>query len=54
MVPTLEPGIQLGPVRMLVDDEGIVIREVGAEWLSGPAGRLEELHARHPRRSPTT
>lgn len=36
MVLTLEPFIELGPGRMLVHEEDIVIRAGGAEWLSTP------------------
>ncbi len=38
MVLTLEPGIELAPGRALVNEENIVIRETGAEWLSQPYG----------------
>ena len=38
MVLTLEPGIEVGPGRIMVHEENIVIREDGAEYLSGPAG----------------
>ncbi|EPX80380.1 M24 family metallopeptidase [Salipiger mucosus] len=43
MVLTLEPGITLGPGRILVHEEDIVIRETGAAWLSPPADRMEVL-----------
>ncbi|TDK45059.1 M24 family metallopeptidase [Antarcticimicrobium luteum] len=39
MVITLEPGLSLGPGRLMVHEENIVIRETGAEFLSPPAGR---------------
>ena len=39
MVLTLEPSLPLGPGRMLVHEENIVIGESGAEWLSPPAPR---------------
>ncbi|MDK3018306.1 M24 family metallopeptidase [Pseudodonghicola flavimaris] len=39
MVITLEPGIVLGPGRMLVHEENVVLRETGAEFLSPPAAR---------------
>jgi len=38
MVLTLEPGLELAPGKMLVHEENIVVREGGAEWLTGPAG----------------
>ncbi|MBS0125446.1 M24 family metallopeptidase [Thetidibacter halocola] len=37
MVLTLEPAVTLGPGRILVHEENIVIRETGPEWLSPPA-----------------
>ncbi len=44
MVLTLEPAITLGPVRMMVHEENILIREDGAEWLSPRVSReLQEL-----------
>lgn len=44
MVLTLEPSLILGPDRMMVHEENIVIRESGAEWLSARAPReLPEL-----------
>lgn len=44
MVLTLEPSLILGPDRMMVHEENIVIREDGAEWLSPRAPRdLPEL-----------
>lgn len=43
MVLTLEPGVELGPERWLVNEEDIVIGEGGAEWLSDPVRRLVEL-----------
>ena len=44
MVLTLEPGVTLGPGRIMVHEEDIVIREGGADWLTGPIGpALPEL-----------
>ena len=43
MVLTLEPGVQLGPERWLVNEEDIVIGEGGADWLSDPVRKLAEL-----------
>ncbi len=43
MVLTLEPGVELGPDRWLVNEEDIVIGEGGAEWLSDPVQKLAEL-----------
>ncbi len=43
MVLTLEPGIEVGAGKILVHEEDIVIREGGAEWLSGPAGPAIEV-----------
>lgn len=43
MVLTLEPGVELGPERWLVNEEDIVIGEGGAEWLSDPVRCLAEL-----------
>ncbi len=40
MVLTLEPTLILGPGRMMVHEENIVIRENGAEWLT-PRGPRE-------------
>ena len=37
MTLTLEPGIDLGPGKLMVHEENIVITETGAEWLSRPA-----------------
>ncbi|APX89244.1 peptidase M24 [Brevirhabdus pacifica] len=37
MVLTLEPSVELGPGRMMVHEENIVIRDGPAEWLSTPA-----------------
>lgn len=37
MTLTLEPGIDLGPGKLMVHEENIVITETGAEWLSSPA-----------------
>ncbi len=39
MVITLEPGLELGPDRLMVHEENIVIRAGGAEFLSTPAAR---------------
>jgi len=39
MVLTLEPGIELGPERIMVHEENIVIREEGCTFLSTPAAR---------------
>ena len=38
MVLTLEPSISLGPGKLMVHEENIVIREGGAEYLSAPQG----------------
>ena len=38
MVLTLEPGVELGPGRILVHEENIVSRAQGAQWLSPPQG----------------
>lgn len=44
MVLTLEPSLWIGPGRMMVHEENIVIREDGAEWLTPRAPRtLPEL-----------
>lgn len=46
MVLTLEPGIELAPGRILVHEEDLVVRDMGAEWLSIPAApRIQELPA---------
>lgn len=37
MVLTLEPSVMLGPDRLMVHEENIVIREGGAEYLTVPA-----------------
>lgn len=39
MTLTLEPGLALGPGRMMVHEENIVIGESGADYLSPPAPR---------------
>ena len=39
MVLTLEPGVELGPGRIMVHEEDIVIRPDGPEFLSTRAGR---------------
>ena len=38
MVLTLEPSVPLGPGRLLVHEENIVIRAEGAEYLTTPSG----------------
>lgn len=46
MVLTLEPGIDLGPGRLMVHEEDIVVTASGAEWLSPAAGpALAEIDA---------
>ena len=37
MVLTLEPGVDLGPGKIMVHEENIVITDSGADWLSDPA-----------------
>jgi len=37
MVLTLEPGAEVGPGRILVHEENIVLRETGPELLSARA-----------------
>ncbi|MGX9354667.1 M24 family metallopeptidase [Roseobacteraceae bacterium S113] len=44
MVLTLEPSVVLGPERLMVHEENIVIRETGAEYLSTPqAAQMREI-----------
>ena len=38
MVLTFEPVVLLGPDRLMVHEEVVVLRENGPEWLTGPAG----------------
>lgn len=43
MVLTLEPAISLGPGKLMVHEENIVIHENGAEYISPPEGRTMRL-----------
>ncbi|WP_422078424.1 M24 family metallopeptidase [Vannielia sp.] len=44
MVLTLEPWLALGPDRMIVHEENIILHETGADWLTPRAPReLQEL-----------
>ncbi|MEM9426266.1 MAG: Xaa-Pro peptidase family protein [Pseudomonadota bacterium] len=43
MVLTLEPAISLGPGKLVVHEENIVIREHGAEYISPPEGRTMRM-----------
>lgn len=40
MVLALEPSIEIAPGIALVHEENIVIRDIGAEWLSQPYGHI--------------